>query len=265
MRRVASLAQWQEIALSAAVDEALRQREDATLCASIKQCATRRSHEDAAGVFAGRAYEQLLHLDMLSTRLRSLALPILDEPMPARQRIIVTNPTMFTLDALRAAGVVEDDEVIVASKDATARLRLATSGRVRGITSGRLDLAALRRFDIPRDTSLRPLLPPRAPLPTTAGEVAQLGFLADEAEYEWIRMVPTGERRIPVMPRFTLTHRDARLVTGWSAAALDSRLARGPRWDAVLDAARVDRTGAERGNVAFDPYRFMIWWTSLAN
>jgi hypothetical protein len=54
-------------------------------------------------------------------------------------------------------------------------------------------------------------------------------------------------------------------VTGWSAAALDSRLARGARWDSVLDAARIDRTGAERGAVVFDPLRFMVWWTSLAN
>jgi hypothetical protein len=118
---------------------------------------------------------------------------------------------------------------------------------------------------VPRDTALRPLVLPPRPVLTIAGETALLKFLLDEAEHEWIRMVRSSDHRVPLIPRFPLSHRDARLITGWSAAALDSRLARGARWDSVLDAARIDRTGAERGAVVFDPLRFMAWWASLAN
>ncbi|HEX8152700.1 MAG TPA: hypothetical protein VF698_06220 [Thermoanaerobaculia bacterium] len=265
MRRLTSIAEWEALALGTAIAEATRQREDATLAASIHDMAVRVPQGNARDAFTGSAYEQLLHLDALSVRLKSLALPTVEETLSPRERIIITNPTRFTLDALHAVGIVSDASLIAAAKDSSARLQLATAGRLRNVTSGRLDLAAQRRFDIPRDSFLRPLHTPVPPLATAPGEFAELGFLVDEAEYDWIRMVPTGETRVTKRPRFTMTHRDARLVTGWSAAALDSRLARGGRWDAALDAARIGRTGSDRGAVLFDPYLFMVWWTSLSN
>jgi hypothetical protein len=265
MTRVASVEEWERLARAVAVEEATRLRDDATFRTATRELASR---NEGAAPFTGEAYEQLLLIDALSRRLQSFALPALTESMSvmsARERIICTNATRFTLEALMSVGLVDDAAVIAACRDSSARLRLATLGMSRTLPSGRLDLAARRRFDVPRDAALCPLVLPPRPLPTIAGETAVLKFLLDEAEHEWIRMVPSSDHRVSMMPRFALSHRDARLVTGWSAAALDSRLARGVRWDSVLDAARVDRTGAERGAVVFDPLRFMLWWKSLAN
>jgi len=262
MTRAASVEEWERLARAVAVDEAARLRDDGTFRTATRELAAR---NEGAAPFTGDAYEQLLLIDALSRRLQSFALPALEQSMPARERIICTNATRFTLDALMTVGLVEDAAVIAACRDSSARLRLATLGMSRTLPSGRLDLAARRRFDVPRDAALRSLVLPPRPLPTIAGETAVLKFLLDEAEHEWIRMVPSSDHRVSMIPRFALSHRDARLVTGWSAAALDSRLARGARWDSVLDAARIDRTGAERGAVVFDPSKFMVWWTSLAN
>lgn len=255
---------WQHHAFEIVLGQAARQRDDETLRGALNELACNAAEEITHG-FSRCAYEQLLHLDALSSRLQGLALPRLPASVSARQRAFLMNATRFALEALRHIGVVTDATVIAAAKDSTARLYLATMGQWRTLTSGRLDLAARRRFDIPRDASLRPLIVPLRPVPSAHGETADLRFLADEAEYDWIRMVPTNDRRIPRMPRFAVSHRDARLLTQWSAAALDSRLARGGRWDAALDAARIERTGADRSAVVFDPYLFMVWWTSLAN
>ena len=262
MTRAASVEEWERLARAVAVEEAARLRDDATLRTAIRELASR---DDGAAPFTGDAYEQLLLIEALSGRLQSFALPALKDSMSARERIICTNATRFTLDALMTVGLVEDAAVIAACRDSSARLRLATLGMSRTLPSGRLDLAARRRFDVPRDAALRSLVLPPRPLPTIAGETAVLKFLLDEAEHEWIRMVPSSDHRVSMIPRFALSHRDARLVTGWSAAALDSRLARGARWDSVLDAARIDRTSAERGAVVFDPLRFVVWWRGLAN
>lgn len=262
MTRVASFEEWERLARAVAVEEAARLGGDATFRTATRELASR---SDGAAPFTGDAYEQLLLINALSRRLQSFALPALRDSMPARERIICTNATRFTLEALMCVGLVDDAAVIAACRDSSARLRLATLGMSRTLPSGRLDLAARRRFDVPRDATLRPLVLPPRPVPTIPGETALLKFLLDEAEHEWIRMVPSSDHRVSMIPRFALSHRDARLVTGWSAAALDSRLARGARWDSVLDAARIDRTGAERGAVVFDPFRFMVWWTSLAN
>ena len=262
MTRAASVEEWERLARALAVDEAARLRDDGTFRTATRELASR---NEGAAPFTGDAYEQLLLIDAFNRRLQSFALPTLRASLSARERIICTNATRFTLDALMSVGLVDDAAVIAECRDSSARLRLATLGMSRTLPSGRLDLAARRRFDVPRDAALRPLVLPPRPVPTIPGETAVLKFLLDEAEHEWIRMVPSSDPRVSMIPRFALSHRDARLVTGWSAAALDSRLARGARWDSVLDAARIDRTGAERGAVVFDPYKFMVWWTSLAN
>ena len=262
MTRVVSVEEWERLARAVAVEEAARVREDETFRTATRELASRTGGE---APFTGDAYEQLLLIDALSRRLQSFALPAVEQFLTARERIVCTNATRFTLEALMSVGLVDDAAVIAACRDSSARLRLATLGMSRTLPSGRLDLAARRRFDVPRDAALRPLVLPPRPVPTIPGETALLKFLLDEAEHEWIRMVPSSDHRVPLIPRFPLSHRDARLITGWSAAALDSRLARGTRWDSLLDAARIDRTGAERGAVVFDPLRFMGWWTSLAN
>lgn len=262
MKHAASIEEWEARARAVAVEEATRLCDDATFRAATREIASRAP--ETAG-FTGNACEQLLLIDALSSRLQSLALPALEAAMTTRERIICTNVTRFTVEALLSVGLVDDAAVVAAAKDASARLRLATMGMSRTLPSGRLDLAARRRFDVPRDTLLRPLISPVSPIATAPGETLELKFLLDEAEYDWIRMVPSGDRRVSRIPRFPVTHRDARLLIGWTAAALDTRLARGPRWDDVLDAARIDRTGAERAAVVFDPLKFMLWWWSLSN
>lgn len=253
---------WEDRAFALAVSEAARQRDDEMFRSAVHDVAHRTSETRD---FSRSAYEELLHIDALSRRLQSLALAAADRDLPARERVIHTNLTRFTVQALREVDVVRDAAVIAAAADASARLRLATLGMSRTLPSGRLDLAARRRFDIARDSLLRPLIFPVSPIASAPGETLELKFLLDEAEYDWIRMVPSGDRRVPQIGRFAVSHRDARLLTGWSAAAFDTRLARGSRWDAVLDAARIDRTGAERAAVLFDPLKFALWWWSLSN
>jgi hypothetical protein len=255
--------EWEAHAVDVVRAEALRQRDDFLLCESLHDIAGR--HPQHPVGLSPSALEELLHIDALSARVQGVRLPRLDAVLTARERIIAENPTCFVVEALCEVGLVRDAAVAAAAKDASARLRIATLGQSRVLPSGRLDLAARRRFDVLRDAALRPLLTPPPPVVSVAGETADLRFLPDEAEYDWVRMVPNHDRRIRTVPRFPVSHRDARLITGWSAAALDSRLARGARWDSVLDAARIERTDADRDAVIFDPRRFMVWWTALAN
>jgi hypothetical protein len=159
--------------------------------------ADRRTHDDLTGVVSAGA-EGVERSGVVVER------------MSARERNICTNATRFTLEALMCVGLVDDAAVIAVCRDSSAGLRLATLGMSRTLPSGRLDLAARRRFDVPRDAALRPLvLPPRS-VPTIPGETAVLKFLLNEAEHEWIRMVPSSDHRAPLIPRFPLSHRDAR-------------------------------------------------------
>ncbi|HEX9460394.1 MAG TPA: hypothetical protein VGA84_14675, partial [Thermoanaerobaculia bacterium] len=94
-------------------------------------------------------------------------------------------------------------------------------------------------------------------------EFVELFYLADEAEFEFLILVRTTNWRVPVMAKFPVDHRAARALTGWPAVVLDARLARGPRFDRVLDDARIRSGSGDRDPVLFDPWRFASWWRSL--
>lgn len=198
---------------------------------------------------------------------RHLQTPPLHAPeLSPRARCVFGNVTRFTLDAARAAGAVTSAIVITAVEDADGRLSRATFGMLPGVSRGRIDLAAFRRFGADRDDRLRlRVVPPPPLLPASSRDVAQLVFLLDELEYDYILMTKTDDRRLPLIAKFPIDHRAARGLTGWSAMALDARLARGARWDRVLDAARIRTGETDRGSVLFDSMKFARWWQSLMN
>jgi hypothetical protein len=216
--------------------------------------------------FSAEDAAQYLFLERLTRRLRAQRphVPFL-EGVSRRERVVVANPTRLALRAAIAAGAVTSLDVVRTVMASDAEL-LASLGVSAIVLRGRIDLVALRRFGIPRTPDLRPRILPAAPLTTDAAMFARLHYTDDELEYTWILWQRTGDWRFPEHPVLPMSHRDARAVTAWSATALDTRLARGPRWDRVLDAARI-RTSADAQHeaVVFEPRRFMQWWVALSN
>jgi len=121
-------------------------------------------------------------------------------------------------------------------------------------------------FGASRDERLRPsVIPPPPIFPLGSTDVAQLVFVADEAEWDYVIMERTRDRHLPSIAKFPIDHRAARGLTGWTATALDARLARGERWDRVLDEARIRTSDADRSGVLFEPRRFAEWWRGVMN
>jgi hypothetical protein len=209
----------------------------------------------------------LLFLDRMTRRLRALTIDVPPvDGMSRRQHVVLANPTRVALRAAIDIGAVTNSSVIGRVMASDAQLLAACLGTSADTIRGRIDLVALRRFGIERTADLRPRLLPDRPVVADAAMFARLHYLVDELEFTWITWQRTGDWRVPEVPTLPLSHRDARAITGWSAVALDTRLARGRKWDRALDAARVRSGGtAQHEAVTFDAVRFTQWWIALTN
>jgi hypothetical protein len=260
------LAAWEEVVQELSSRTAAHLHGDPVLREAITSLAAGRRTDP---VWETEDIGEFLFLDRLSRDLRDTHVPPLAlDGMSPRIRSVLGNPTRFALDAACAVGAVTRAAVIAAVKEADARLQRATLGELPGgATRGRVDLAALRRFGIIRDERFRPLLIPPAPIITHAGgsEFAELKFVPDELEYDWVLMVRTADPRLPVIAKLPIDHRTARALTQFPAVVLDARLARGGRFDRVLDDARIRTIAGERVGVMFDPLRFSRWLRGLMN
>lgn len=256
-------------------EESVRQRTQAVatelhsnvlLRAGVADLARRQTQHLAA--YSEADLTDLLFLDRLARRLRRLQLPPPPDSaaMSSRVRCVHMNATRFALDAALAVRAVSSPAIIELVSQSDDALLNATLGKAGAGPRGRVDLAALRRFGIARDDRLWPVVHPPSPvLGDPRNEVAQLGFLSDECELDYIVLRKTGNPRLPLVPAMPVDHRGARLWTGLPAVVLDARLARGNRWDCALDSARIRVTGGERSAVLFDPVLLATWWQGLNN
>jgi len=254
------------ILLDAAVRVArtlLKEEEILTRIAAEAEAVAAREFSDTSAIDAA----QYLFLDRFTRRLRAhtARVPHLRD-LSRRERAVLTNPTRLALRAAIAVGAVTSEAVIRRVAASDAELLVSSLGLSDTVIRGRIDLVAVRRFGIPRAPDLRPRILPPAPLTTSATVFARMHYLLDELEYVWLLWERTGDWRLPEQPVLPLSHHDARAITAWSATVLDARLARGSRWDRVLDTARI-RTGpdVQHEQVVFDARRFMQWWVALSN
>lgn len=246
-----------------AYSTALRLRSDPVVEGALDRHAARLSAQSAEPFAAVR---EMLFLDRLTRRLRNASFSTVrfGREIARREFAVLWNATRLALDGAVAVDAVREPAVISAVRDSDAELLDATLGKSQQLIRGRLDLIPQRRFGIWRVAG-RPRVMPDEPLTTSTALLAKLHFLADEAEHVWLMWRKTTDRRIPLEPELPVSHRDARAITSWSAAALDMRLARGRQWDQVLDAARIRSGGGSRDEVLLQPRAFMEWWTALSN